>query len=129
MGGNSTATNSFGGYIGPTSGGGNSLGSNSGAVGGDLIPGPIGNPGGAASGSSYQYGTSWEEFCDRHARVAGADFAKACINYINTNLTTEEARNISHRNFMQKFLDSFAEHYEIEFFRRRNNFKVNNTNV
>ncbi|XP_037946959.1 SH2B adapter protein 2 isoform X1 [Teleopsis dalmanni] len=127
MGGNSAAassTFSAGGYMGPTST--NSLGSSAGAVGGDLIP--VGNSVGS-SGTSYSYGTRWEDFCDRHARVAAADFAKACISYINTNMPPEEARNMSHRHFAQKFLESFADHYETEFFRRRNNLKISNGTV
>ncbi|KAH8311612.1 hypothetical protein KR044_007224 [Drosophila immigrans] len=120
MGGNSAAANSSafsaGGYIGPTT----SLGA---AGGSDLIPAPMGT--GNAIGTSYTYGgTSWEEFCDRHARVAATDFAKACINYINGNLPPEEARNIPHRSFALKFVESFLEHYDTEFFRRRSNLKT-----
>ncbi|XP_046868097.1 SH2B adapter protein 1 isoform X2 [Drosophila willistoni] len=137
MGGNSTAGGganssafSAGGYIGPTAIGGvssssaNNNGNNSlGAAGGsDLIPGPIGT---APPITSYAYGgTSWEEFCERHARVAASDFAKACITYINGNLPPEEARNIPHRSFAQKFVESFSEHYDTEFFRRRSNLKT-----
>lgn len=119
MGGNST-TNTFtaGGFIGPASG--SSVGGSSGgAVGGDLIPNMS-----AASGTSYAYGTSWEEFCERHSRVAAADFAKACINYINGNLPPEEARNISYRSFGQKFAEAFVDHFETEFCYRRGNLKV-----
>ncbi|XP_017144051.1 SH2B adapter protein 1 isoform X1 [Drosophila miranda] len=127
MGGNSAgAANasafSAGGYIGPTSASSqHSLGA---AGGSDLIPGPIGT--GAALGvSSYAYGgTSWEEFCERHARAAASDFAKACITYINGNLPPEEARNIQHRSFSQKFVESFAVHYDTEFFRRRSTLKI-----
>lgn len=126
MGGNSTAAFSVGAYIGGT--GGNSLGgSSAGAVGGvsasDLIPSSS-MLNSTSSGMPYSCGTTWEEFSDRHARVAAANFAKACINYINESLTPEEARNLSHRNFGDKFLESFAEHYEKEFFRKRNNLKV-----
>ncbi|XP_011190940.1 SH2B adapter protein 1 isoform X2 [Zeugodacus cucurbitae] len=123
MGGNST-TNTFtaGGYIGPASG--NSVGGSSGgAVGGELIANMS-----SASGTSYAYGTSWEEFCERHSRVAAADFAKACINYINGNLPPEEARNISYRSFGQKFAEAFVEHFETEFCNRRSNLKTGNGN-
>ncbi|KAI8129171.1 SH2B adapter protein 2 [Lucilia cuprina] len=128
MGGNSTAAFSIGGYIGGTGGsslGGSSAGAVGGAVASDLIP-STSMLNSTSSGIPYTCGTSWEEFSDRHARVAAADFAKACINYINGSLTPEEARNLSHRNFGQKFLESFAEHFEKEFFRRRNNLKVGN---
>ncbi|XP_030373681.1 SH2B adapter protein 1 isoform X2 [Scaptodrosophila lebanonensis] len=119
MGGNSAAGNSAaftsgGGYIGPMM-----ASSSLGAVGGsDLIPPPIG------TGSSAYGGTSWEEFCDRHARVAASEFAKASITYINGNLPPEEARSIPHRSFAQKFMESFSEHYDTEFFRRRSNLKI-----
>jgi len=121
MGGNSTGANSSafsaGGYIGPTSASSHhSLGTSSAAAaaiagGSDLIPAPIGTRN-AMGVSSYAYGgTSWEEFCERHARVAASDFAKACITYINGNLPPEEARNIQHRSFAQKFVESFSAHY------------------
>ncbi|KAH8409756.1 hypothetical protein KR222_004343 [Zaprionus bogoriensis] len=123
MGGNNAAGNtsafSAGGYIGPTT----SLGA---AGGSDLIPAPMGT-GNAIGGSSTPYaygGTSWEEFCERHARVAASDFAKACINYINGNLPPEEARNIPHRSFALKFVECFSDHYDTEFFRRRSNLKT-----
>lgn len=121
MGGNSAAGNtsafSAGGYIGPTT----SLGA---AGGSDLIPAPMGT-GQAIGSTSYTYGgTSWEEFCERHARAAACDFAKACINYINGNLPPEEARNIPHRSFAVKFVECFSDHYDTEFFRRRSNLKT-----
>ncbi|KAH8247921.1 hypothetical protein KR038_012021 [Drosophila bunnanda] len=136
MGGNSTGANSSafsaGGYIGPTSASSHhSLGTSSAAAaaaavagGSDLIPAPIGT-GNAMGVSSYAYGgTSWEEFCERHARAAASDFAKACITYINGNLPPEEARNIQHRSFAQKFVESFSAHYDTEFFRRRSTLKT-----
>ncbi|XP_064549255.1 SH2B adapter protein 2 isoform X1 [Drosophila montana] len=121
MGGNSAAANSnafsAGGYIGPTT----SLGA---AGGSDLIPAPMGT-GNALGSTTFTYGgTSWEEFCDRHARVAASDFAKACINYINGNLPPEVARSIPHRSFAVKFVEYFSEHYDTEFFRRRSNLKT-----
>ncbi|KAH8381926.1 hypothetical protein KR009_001080 [Drosophila setifemur] len=132
MGGNSNGANSSafsaGGYIGPTSASShNSLGTSAQAAavatGSDLIPGPIGT-GSTMGVSSYAYGgTSWEEFCERHARVAASDFAKACITYINGNLPPEEARNIQHRSFAQKFVEAFSAHYDTEFFRRRSTLK------
>ncbi|KRG01343.1 SH2B adapter protein 2 isoform X1 [Drosophila mojavensis] len=122
MGGNSAAVNasafSAGGYIGPTT----SLGA---AGGSDLIPAPMGT--GYALGSNTSYtndGTSLEEFCDRHARVAASDFAKACINYINSNLPPDVARGISHRNFSIKFVEFFTVHYAAEFSKRPNNLKT-----
>ncbi|XP_067635399.1 SH2B adapter protein 2 isoform X2 [Eurosta solidaginis] len=128
MGGNSTAnTFTAGTYISPISGNnsaGGSGGGGGGAVGGDLIP----NMGTASSTTSFPYGTSWEEFCERHSRIAAADFAKACINYINGNLPPEEARNISYRSFGQKFAEAFVDHFDAEFCIRRSNLKTGNGN-
>lgn len=124
MGGNSTAAFSIGGYMG------GSGGSAGGAVGGgssDLVPSSSMLSGGGSSstpGIPYSCGISWDEFSERHARVAAADFAKACISYINSSLTPDETRTLSYRNFGQKFLDAFAENYEKEFLRRRGNLKV-----
>uniref|UniRef100_A0A1I8MTY0 SH2B adapter protein 1 n=1 Tax=Musca domestica TaxID=7370 RepID=A0A1I8MTY0_MUSDO len=131
MGGNSTAAFSIGGYMGGSAG---STGSAGGAVGGgtsDLVPSSsiLGSGGGGSSstpGIPYACGISWDEFSERHARVAAADFAKACICFINGGLAPDEARNLTYRNFGQKFLESFAEHYEKEFLRRRSNLKVGN---
>ncbi|XP_032597676.1 SH2B adapter protein 2 isoform X2 [Drosophila grimshawi] len=123
MGGNSAASNasafSAGGYIGPTT----SLGA---AGGSDLIPAPMGT-GTAIGGSSATYssgGTTWEEFCDRHARVAASDFAKACITFINGSLPPEVARNIPYHSFAAKYVEYFSQHYDTEFFRRRSNLKT-----
>ncbi|XP_023177994.1 SH2B adapter protein 1 isoform X3 [Drosophila hydei] len=122
MGGNSAAANvsafSAGGYIGPTT----TLGA---AGGSDLIPGPIGTGTAGSSTVLYTYGgTTWEEFCDRHARAAASDFAKACINYINGNLPPDVARNIPHQSFSQKFVENFSEYYESEYVRQLYNLKT-----
>ncbi|XP_055906200.1 SH2B adapter protein 2 isoform X3 [Eupeodes corollae] len=113
-------------FMAPTSGDSNSSTTtmqNSIGVSGSATAGGI--VGSGLGGSSYQIGTGWEEFCERHARAAATDFAKSCINYINTNLI-DDARIISHRNFMQKFLDSFGECFEVEFTRRKNHLKAGN---
>ncbi|XP_059217758.1 SH2B adapter protein 2 isoform X1 [Stomoxys calcitrans] len=127
MGGNSTAAFSIGGYMGGSGGSGGSAG---GAVGGasDLVPSSsmLGSGSSFTPGLPYSCGISWDEFSERHARVAAADFAKACISYINGGLSPEEARNLTYRNFGEKFIDSFAIHYEKEFLRRRSNLKVGN---
>lgn len=139
MGGNSLAAFSVGGYPG-AGGGAGSAPTMSGAVGGAAEPGdPLaensmlgstaasmvfsGNNrilGGGSSGGIR----SWEMFSDRYAQVSAADFAKACVHFINNKLSPDEARQLSYRNFSQRFTDTFAEHYEREFLRRRNNLKV-----
>lgn len=57
--------------------------------------------------------------CERHARAAASDFAKACVHYINTNLPGNVQVTASHSEFMKRFVDCFSEHFETEFSRRR----------
>lgn len=139
MGGNSLAAFSMGGYIG-ASGVGSNVTPMSGAVGGAVNTGDpmaennlLGSTTGSMvfAGNSRILGTntsggirSWEMFSDRYAQVSAADFAKACVHFINNKLSPDEARQLSYRNFSQRFTDTFAEHYEREFLRRRNILKV-----
>lgn len=81
---------------------------------------------GMSAGGGSQLGTEWQEFCERHARAAASDFAKSCINYANTNLPEHIRQQISHRDFMRKFVESFTDHFETEFFRRRSQYKTCN---
>lgn len=60
----------------------------------------------------------WAEFCDRHARAAASDFAKAFCTYVNLNLPESARATLSHRDFLRKFVDTFCEHFETEFLRR-----------
>lgn len=146
MGGNSLASFTAAGYIGGGGGGGGgglSSVNASGAVGGGTVEsedagGGESNMLGSSSaagmvftGNSRTLGDpssvgvrSWEMFSDRYAQVSAADFAKACIHFINNKLSPDEARQLSYRNFSQRFIDTFTEHYEREFLRRRNNLKV-----
>lgn len=129
-GGGGSSSSSISIFMAPTSGDSNSStttmqNSIVGVSGGGVSATAGGIGGSGLGGSSYQIGTGWEEFCERHARAAATDFAKSCINYINTNLI-DDARIISHRNFMQKFLDSFGECFEVEFTRRKNHLKAGN---
>ncbi|XP_046739755.1 SH2B adapter protein 1 [Diprion similis] len=61
---------------------------------------------------------NWAEFCDRHARAAASDFAKAFCTYVNLNLPESARATLSHRDFLRKFVDTFCEHFETEFLRR-----------
>lgn len=69
-------------------------------------------------------GIGWQEFCERHARASATDFAKSCVVYMNANLPENIRQQVNHRDFMKKFIESFSEHFETEFFRRRTH-KVN----
>lgn len=66
----------------------------------------------------------WSDFCERHARAAATDFAKSCLHYVTSSIPENARSNVSHREFMKKFLDCFSEHFESEFYRRRMQQKV-----
>lgn len=67
---------------------------------------------------------TWSEFCERHARAASADFARACVNYVTNNLPEVARHTISHRDFMRRFVQCFESRFEDEFQRRRAQPKV-----
>lgn len=77
---------------------------------------------GAVAGSSSTVSTSssWSEYCERHARIAAADFAKSCAHYIAKN----GLENVSHRDFMRKFIECFSDHFDTEYSRRRTQNKT-----
>lgn len=60
----------------------------------------------------------WIEFCERHARASASDFAKAFCTYVSLNLPERARSNLSHRDFLRKFVESFCEHFETEYLRR-----------
>ncbi|XP_060817301.1 SH2B adapter protein 1 isoform X1 [Bombus pascuorum] len=60
----------------------------------------------------------WIEFCERHARASASDFAKAFCTYVSLNLPESARSNLSHRDFLRKFVESFCEHFESEYLRR-----------
>lgn len=103
-----------------------------GAIGGGGGGGdPAASSSASASGSALQplhrtphQPNGWSEFCERHARAAAADFAKSCVHYINKNLAENVRASVSHREFMQKFVECFAEQFDAEFTRRRSQPKV-----
>ncbi|XP_049840557.1 SH2B adapter protein 2 isoform X2 [Schistocerca gregaria] len=61
---------------------------------------------------------NWIEFCDRQARSAAAEFAKAFCTYVSVSLPENARTTVSHRDFVRKFLDCFVDHFEIEYSRR-----------
>lgn len=60
----------------------------------------------------------WIEFCERHARASASDFAKAFCTYVSLNLPESARLNLSHHDFLKKFVESFCEHFENEYLRR-----------
>lgn len=62
--------------------------------------------------------------CERHARATASDFAKSCVQYVNTNLPENVRATVSHRDFLKKFIECFSDNFETEFTRRRAHNKV-----
>lgn len=65
--------------------------------------------------------SGWSEFCDRHAKIAAQDFAKACVQYVSVNLPEHSRASVTHKDFLRKFIESFTEQFEIDFCKRRLN--------
>ena len=59
----------------------------------------------------------WAEFCDRHARVAAADFAKVFFVYLTVELSETARAALSYRDFLRRFVEIFCEHFETEYLR------------
>lgn len=71
-----------------------------------------------ATAVSPEAATDWNEFCERHARASASDFAKAFCAYVSLNLPESARANLSHRDFLKKFVESFCEHFESEYLRQ-----------
>jgi len=71
-----------------------------------------------ATAPSPEAATGWIEFCERHARASASDFAKAFCAYVSLNLPESARANLSHRDFLRKFVESFCEHFESEYLRQ-----------
>ncbi|XP_011876298.1 PREDICTED: SH2B adapter protein 1 [Vollenhovia emeryi] len=71
-----------------------------------------------ATAASPEVATGWIEFCERHARASASDFAKAFCAYVSLNLPESARANLSHRDFLRKFVESFCEHFESEYLRQ-----------
>ncbi|KAG8241825.1 SH2B adapter protein [Homalodisca vitripennis] len=72
---------------------------------------------------------SWIEFCDRHAKVAAADFAKALCGYVEANLPENVRPTVAYKDFLSKFVDFFVDHFENEYSLKIQCKKVPNGNV
>ena len=62
---------------------------------------------------------SWMEFCERHASVAAQDFSKSCIQFMSLNLSETAKATITYKDFLKKFIDTFSEHFETDFNKRK----------
>ncbi|XP_015592919.1 SH2B adapter protein 1 isoform X2 [Cephus cinctus] len=72
----------------------------------------------AAAAATPDGADDWVEFCDRHARAAASDFAKAFCTYVSLNLPESARATLSHRDFLRKFVETFCDHFESEYLRR-----------
>lgn len=81
----------------------------------------------AASGtvSENEERLSWTDFCDKHAKSAASNFAKAFYSYVSKNLSSN-SRTFSHKEFMSKFMDCFVHHFELEIAKRNSLKDVSN---
>lgn len=61
---------------------------------------------------------SWIDFCDRHAKAAATEFAKAFSSYIGVNLPEGSRPTVAYKDFVCKFVDCFVEHFDIEYSRK-----------
>ncbi|XP_053617135.1 SH2B adapter protein 1 [Plodia interpunctella] len=69
----------------------------------------------------------WVDFCERQARSAAQDFAKACIQYLQTNTNDHVARPpVANKEFMKKFCECFSEHFDFEMVKLKALHKVPN---
>ncbi|KAK3908635.1 SH2B adapter protein 2 [Frankliniella fusca] len=59
--------------------------------------------------------SNWVEFCDKHAKSAAAEFANAFTLYTSSHMSDSARHNISHKEFLRKFIDCFQDHFEAEF--------------
>ncbi|KAG7303503.1 hypothetical protein JYU34_012027 [Plutella xylostella] len=66
----------------------------------------------------------WAEFCERQAKTAAQDFARACLQYVNSTESTHPA--VSHKDLLKKFVECFSEHFEADFCKMKIQQKVPN---
>lgn len=57
----------------------------------------------------------WVEFCERQAKTAAQDFAKACLQCLQPGPNDPPNRSqTNHKDLLKKFVDCFSEHFELE---------------
>jgi hypothetical protein len=82
-----------------------------------------------ASANDENEHLSWIEFCDRHAKTAAADFAKALVGYVGGSLPENVRPTVSYRDFVSKFVEIFVDHFESEYSLKNHCKKVPNGNI
>lgn len=80
----------------------------------------------AMAGPSDGDPDGWVEFCERQAKTAAQDFAKACLQYLQTSAGEAAARPISQKEFLKKFVECFSEQFDFEFGKLKAQHKLPN---
>lgn len=69
----------------------------------------------------------WVQFCERQAKTAAQDFAKACVQYIQTSTNEGTVRAYtSQTELLKKFVECFSEHFDFEFSKLKVQHKLPN---
>lgn len=55
---------------------------------------------------------SWIAFCEKHAKVAASNFAKAFLCFVNSH--NADPSTVDHKEFVAKFIDCFEETFETD---------------
>lgn len=63
--------------------------------------------------------SGWADFCERHAIAAAQDFAKSCVQFLSLNLNDTTRASLTSKDFLKKYVDSFSEHFELDFCKRK----------
>lgn len=73
---------------------------------------------------------NWIEFCDRQAKAAAADFAKALSTFVGANVPSENVRPTDvYKDFVAKFIDCFEDHFHDQCVLTSQSHKVPNGNI
>ncbi|XP_063219233.1 SH2B adapter protein 2-like isoform X2 [Bacillus rossius redtenbacheri] len=84
----------------------------------------------ASVNASNDDSLSWVEFCEKYAKIAASDFAKAFCAYLRGNISEDARTTVARSDFVRKFVDIFVEHFEAEYSKKhpynRENEKITN---
>lgn len=79
----------------------------------------------AVAGPSDGDPDGWVEFCERQAKASAQEFAKACLQYVNSTADTTRP-TVAHKDLLKKFVECFSEHFEADFCKLKISQKVPN---
>lgn len=68
----------------------------------------------------------WVEFCERQAKTAAQDFAKACLLFMTSSPNDPSRPPMSHKDFMKKFVECFSDQFEADFCKLKIQHKIPN---